>query len=151
MGVCHLRRQVHTRAWRFATLSVMRYHILLALLISSVVSPTVSEVRADPYGCGGYEDAQHQGSGDPSRDEELRRERHKTAIARQRAQQAYLDYQTQMYDYQREQQEIYIQRAEQERQYDERSDDITNVNQVANTVASIARQVQILSGGGGGW
>lgn len=129
----------------------MRYHILLALLISTVITTTLSDVHADPYGYGGYDEVPNRGSGDPSRDEELRRERHKTAIAREKAQQAYLDHQTRMYDYQREQQEIYIQRAEQERQYDERSDDITNVNQVANTLASIAQQVQILSGGGGGW
>lgn len=86
-----------------------------------------------------------------SYDEELARARYETALARERAQQAYFNHQAELYEGQRVQQDIYTKRAEQERRYQERSDGITNVNQVANTVATVVRQFQVLSGGRGGW
>lgn len=84
-------------------------------------------------------------------EDELARERYETALARERAQQAYFNHQARLYESQQAQQEIYLRRSEQERGYRERSDDITNFNQLANSVASVARQVQVLSGGHGGW
>ena len=82
---------------------------------------------------------------------ELERERYKTALARERAQQAYLHHQAQLYESQRAQQEIYRKRSEHERRYEERTDDITNANQLANTITSVVRQIQVLSGRRGGW
>jgi hypothetical protein len=83
--------------------------------------------------------------------EQLRRERYETALAQERARQAYLNNQALMYESQRRQQEIHIKRAEQQREYDQRSNDISTVNQAANAVATIARQIQILSNGRTGW
>ena len=83
--------------------------------------------------------------------ERLERERYKTALARERAQQASLNHQTRTYEYQRRQQDSYYDRTEQERRYEARSNDISSINQVANTVAGIARQVQVLSSGRPGW
>jgi hypothetical protein len=83
--------------------------------------------------------------------EQLRRERYETALAQERARQAYLNNQALMYESQRRQQETYIKRAEQQRRYDQRSNDISTVNQAANTVAAIARQIQILSNGRADW
>lgn len=82
---------------------------------------------------------------------ELARERHETALARERARQAYFNNQARLYENQRAQQEIYLRRSEQEQRYQERSDDISNINQLANSVANVTRQIQVLSGGRGGW
>jgi predicted nuclease of restriction endonuclease-like (RecB) superfamily len=81
--------------------------------------------------------------------DELQRERYETAIARERAEQAYLDHQVRTYEYQRRYQESNVNRAEQERSYDNRSNDISTINQAANTIANIARQAQVLSQGRG--
>ena len=82
---------------------------------------------------------------------DLARERYETALARERAQQAYFNHQARMYESQQDYQDIYLKRSDHERRYNERSDDITNMNQIANTVTSVVRQIQVLSGGRGGW
>lgn len=84
----------------------------------------------------------------PSRDyhAELQRQRYKTALARERADQAYHEDRARLYESQREMRETYARRAEQERQYDQRSNQINTVNQATNAVAGAVRQYQVLSG-----
>lgn len=83
--------------------------------------------------------------------EELDRERYETAIARERAERAYLEHQAAMYEYQRDAQERSLDRADQQQGYYNRSNNINSVNQVANTAANIAWQIQALSRGHLGW
>jgi hypothetical protein len=129
----------------------MRY--LSCFAISLTVFGTLVHAEAQPieFGDGRREIWTSPEGDDELRGKELERERYKTALARERAQQAYLNHQIQLYENQRAQQEIYLKRSEHERGYEKRTDDITNVNQLANTVTSVVRQVQVLSGGRGGW
>lgn len=82
---------------------------------------------------------------------ELARERYQTAIAKERAERAYLEHQASMYEYQRRQQENYQRSTNQQQDYYRNSNNINTVNQAANTAANIARQIQVLSHGGYGW
>lgn len=125
----------------------MRY---LAIILSVWLIPVQVEAQSRGLGTDSTE-RWRKGEEDEAYGKELARERYETALARERAQQAYFNHQAQMYEYQRSQQDLSLHRAEQERRYDERTEDITNVNQVANTITSVVRQIQALSGGQGGW
>ena len=81
--------------------------------------------------------------------EQLERERYETAIARERAERAYLVHQTRSYEYNQRSQEIALQRAEQDRKYSGRYNEISSVSQVANSAAYITQQIQSLARGGG--
>jgi hypothetical protein len=86
----------------------------------------------------------------PTREEgvQLQRERFKTALAKERAEQAFQEDRARLYEYQVRTRETYSQRMEQERHYDKNRDEISTIGQTAGTIASIVRQVQVLSGGG---
>ncbi len=112
-----------------------------------VCSATRSVAQDGEWEVDSYQDARDS---DDQYQERLRHERYETAIARERAERAYLDHQARSHGYQRRSQEMSLHRAEQERRYDSRSNDISTVNQAANSIASIARQAQII-GSGRGW
>ena len=81
----------------------------------------------------------------------LQREKYKTAIARERAEQAYQASRERSYGHSGEMQDIYERRSQQEYNYERRTNDISSINQAANTAANIARQVENISRGGRGW
>lgn len=127
----------------------MRY--LLCFILSGCVlfAGAQAEAQSAPFDDTGYNDWGSEQGLRRSDGDELSRARHETALARERARQAYFDNQARIYENQRAQQEIYLRRSEQERRYQERSDDISNMNQLANSVANVTRQIQVLSGGRG--
>ncbi len=126
----------------------MRHIYFIISLMGFCIAFTQAQAQSDSFDA----DRRDVRVGVPGEHEdELARERYETALARERAQQAYFNHQARLYESQQAQQDIYLKRSEQERGYRERSDDITNFNQLANSVASVARQVQVLSGGYGGW
>ena len=79
---------------------------------------------------------------------QLQRERLKTALAKERAEQAFQEDRARHYEYQARSRDTYSERMEQERHYDQNRDEISTIGQTANTIATIVRQVQVLSGGG---
>ena len=81
----------------------------------------------------------------------LQRERYETAIARERAERAFLEHQALAYESQRAQKRVFMEQMEQQQESYQRTNEINNVNQAANTVTSIARQIQVLSSGRAGW
>lgn len=124
-------------------------HIALVLLLGSMVNGlTVCEAQVGQRGP--WRGAPSLQTEERYR-ERLLHEQYETAIAKERAERAQLEHEARMYEYQREQQEMYLHRADQEQEYNHRSHGINNINQVANTVGNIVRQVEVLSQGRRGW
>ena len=123
----------------------------LSLMILGAMCSSPSQALAQPGDAfpappeGRYD---RRAAEDPQ-ERELRHERYETELARERAEQAYLEHQASMYDYQRRQQEVVLERMEQERRSSGRSSEISNINQAANSIANIAWQAELL--GRGGW
>ena len=124
--------------------------ITASILALSLTLATAFPAFAQDYTGSGDGYFEQVDQGQPSHDDlgELRKEKYKTALARERAQQAYHDNLARHYESQGRIRETYYRRAEQERRYDRRTDDINTVNQAANTISSAIRQMQILSGRG---
>jgi len=128
----------------------MRY--IVVLLVFSSLFSFAPQCRAQDgeWDDDSYQDVRSHELSDDQYREQLRNERYETAIARERAERAYLEHQAQSYEYQRRAQEMSLRRAEQEREYNSRSNDISTINQAANSMANMARQAQYF-GRGGGW
>jgi hypothetical protein len=129
--------QSHTASMDFA-IGIAITTAFLYLLTSSVANAQIKQSSRPSSSIADYQ-------------EELQLEKLRTAVARERAEQAALENQRRSLEYQEDYRRTYSARMEQERQYDQRSNTIGTVSQAANTVTSIIRQVQVLSKGNPGW
>ena len=116
----------------------------LTILCCLLIHPTLS--RGEDFAAPDDESLENVAPDSPTRDYEvqLQRERYRTALARERAEQAFQEDRARHYEYQAQIRDSSVERVEQEREYDRQRDDIDTISQTASTIASIVRQAQVI-------
>jgi hypothetical protein len=124
--------------------------VLIPLFIAALAIVSPRPALGHDYGASDDEQLDYIDQEQASHNDlsELRKEKYKTALARERAEQAYHADRARHYESQARVRETYSRRAEEERDYDQRSDQINTVNQATTAITSIVRQIQVLSGHG---